>query len=99
MNKVDTLLLTEFTASNDDVFWLGSEERRIVIIHSRKTAIALIGIWADLWVESGSQMWRTDRMTTILFKNYLLMSVYQLFWHHGREAIMNYRHAIEEQVA
>ena len=84
MNKVDILLLTEITASNDDVFWSGSEERRTVIIHSRKTSIALIGIWTDLWIESGSQMWRT---------------VYKPLWHYSREAIMNYRHAIEEQIA
>ena len=44
-------------------------------------------------------MWRTDRTTTILVKNYRLMSVYQPLWHYSREAIMKYRHAIEEQIA
>ena len=39
MNKVDILLLTEITASNDGGFWSGSEERRTGIIHSRKTAL------------------------------------------------------------
>ena len=99
MNKVDILLLTDITASNDGIFWSGGEERRTVIIHSKKTAIALIGIWIDLWIESGSQMWRTDRTTAILVKNYRLMSVYQPLWHYGRKTIMNYRHAIEEQIA
>ena len=69
------------------------------MIHSRKTAIALIGNWTDLWIESGSQMWRTDRTTTILVNKYRLMSVYQPLWHFGREAIMNNRHVIEEQIA
>ena len=99
MNKVDILLLTEITASNEGIFWLGGEEWRTVIIHSKKTAIALIGIWTDLWIESGSQMWRTDRTTAILVKNYRLMSVYQPLWHYGRETIMNYRHAIDELIA
>ena len=66
MNKVDILLLTEITASNDGVCCLGSEEGRTVIIHSRKTAIALIGIWTDMCIENGSKVWRTDRTTAIL---------------------------------
>ena len=44
-------------------------------------------------------MWRTDRTTIILAKNYRLISVYHPVWHYGRKAIMSYRHAIEKQVA
>ena len=44
-------------------------------------------------------MWRTDRTTTMLVKNYRLMSVYQPLWHYGRETIMNYGHGNEEQMA
>ena len=99
INRVDILLLTEVTSKNDGIFWLGSEERKTVIIHSTKTAIALGGIWADLWLESGSRQWRKDRATTVLVKNYRLMSVYQPLWHYGRKVISEYRYAIEEQIA
>ena len=99
INRVDILLLTEITSKNDGIFWLGSEERRTVIIHSTKTAIALVGIWADLWLESGSRCWRKDRATTVLVKNYRIMSVYQPLWHYGRKVINEYRYEIEEQIA
>ena len=99
MNKVDILLLSEITAINYDVFWLQSEDRRTLIVRSRKTAIVLIGICTDLWIESGIQIQRTDRTTTIRVKNYGLISVYQPLWHYGRKTIMNYRHAIVKQIA
>ena len=77
MNKVDRFLLPEITASNKGIILMGREGRKTVIIQCRKTAIALIGIWTDLWLESGIQHWRSDRRTTLLFKTYCLMSVYQ----------------------
>ena len=99
MNKVDILFLSESTTNNNGSFWMGSEGKRTIIVHSRNTAIALIGIWTDLWLESGIQNWRTDRTTKVLIKNYHLMSVYWPLWHYGIEAINEYRHAIEEQIA
>ena len=99
INKVDILFLSESTANNNGIFWTGSEGKRTIIVHSRKTAIALIGIWTDLWLESGIQNWRTDRTTAVLVKNFRLMSVYQPLWHYGIEAINEYRHAIEEEIA
>ena len=99
MNKVDILLLTEITAKNHGIFWIGSERHRTVVIHSRKMAIALIVIWTGLWLVSGSQHWRTDRTPTVLFKTYRLISVYQPLWYYGLKGINEYRHAIEEQIA
>ena len=98
MNKVDILLLTEITANNNDIFWMGSMVKRTVIIHNRKKAITLSIIWTDLWLESGSQHWRTDRTTTVFAKAYRLMSVYHPLWHYRLKEINEYRHAIEEQI-
>ena len=57
MNEVNILLLSEIISNNEGIFWLRGEERRTVSIHSTKTAVALVGIWVDLWVEIGSQHW------------------------------------------
>ena len=50
----------------------GSEERKTVIIHSTRTAIALVGIWVDLWWKSTLEKGSNDSSPC---QDYRLVSV------------------------
>ena len=96
--KLDIVLLTEIAARSDGVQWHGHGDSKVVIIHSQKAAILLRGVWADHWILSGSRKFQSERVVSVVVRNYKLISVYQHLWDHGMDKIQEVRRYIEDQL-
>ena len=96
--KHHIVLLNEITAEDSGVFWLGEGRHSAAIIHSRKSAIMLCGIWKMRWVEDGGKKWTGDRVTAVKDVQMRLIAGYQPLWDHGPEARETFYRELEEQV-
>ena len=98
-NGWEIVLMSEILADGSGVLWLGENENRVVVIHSKRTAVLLRGCAANEWVNEGQQKWLEDRVTAVVFGGMRLVSVYQPLWGSDVYEMEKYRRDLETQVA
>ena len=49
----DVVLLTELNAEGEGVVWMGDEDHRVVLVHSKKAGVLLRGDMMKAWIEEG----------------------------------------------
>lgn len=63
----ETVCLTELKAEDEGVVWLGEDEGRVTVVHSRRAGVLLRGRALDKWIEEGQTMWLEDRVTAVVY--------------------------------
>ena len=95
----EVVLLSEVLAEECGVVWLGDDDKKCAVIHSRKSAVLLRGRALRTWVNEGQQKWFGERVTAVVFGGMRLVSVYQPVWGTDEEGFERYRRELESQVA
>ena len=98
--KWEIVLISEVTADQEGVIWLGEARDLIAVVHSKKAAIMLSGEAVQEWTNSGQKKWFTDRTVAVEFGNMRMVAVYQpQSAHNNNLEIMDaYRAEVEQQI-
>jgi len=78
MKGWEIVLLSEISADDEGVLWLGEEEERVVVVHAKKSAMVLRGEALEVWVRDGQKRWFDERVTAVVLGGLRLVAVYQL---------------------
>ncbi|KAI8519282.1 hypothetical protein Bbelb_025390 [Branchiostoma belcheri] len=91
--------VTELTADESGVIWMGESEDRVALIHSKKSGVLLRGEALQKWKNEGMKKWYGDRVTAVVLGGLRVMSAYQPVWGTNEESMIEYRRDLERQVA
>jgi hypothetical protein len=97
--KWEIVLLTELSADESGVVWLGEHEEECAIVHAKKSGVLLRGGALRRWIEEGQQKWFGERVTAVVFGGVRMVSVYQPIWGMDEEGMERYKRELESQVA
>ena len=81
----DVVLLSELCAEREGVVWMGEEEERVVIVHSRKAGVLLRGEMMRAWSEGGMLKKMSERHVSVKVRGVVYTATYMPPWRHGRE--------------
>ena len=79
--------------------WLGDENGRMAVVHSKTTGIAIQGKALRSWVQDGQRVEHGERTTTIITEQMRVISSYQPLWSNGEERIEDFRRELENHLA
>ena len=77
---------------------MGEEGRRVIIVHSEKSAVVMRGEVAEMWIEEGQKCWRGKRMAAVSVGGMRIVAIYQPVWGTFVEEREEMRMELEEQV-
>ena len=93
-----TVLLSEVTANESGVIWIGEGENTAVVIHSKKAAIMLCRSRKHKLIPEGQKKWTGDRVAAVTVNGLRLVAWYKPLWDHGDQASEMYRGKLQEQL-
>ena len=95
----EIVCLTELRADDCDVVWMGMEEHKVALVHSRKAGVLLRGEALKCWVEGGMRKEFCERMVAVVIGEMRVVSAYQPIWGKDEAGMEQYRRALGYQLA
>ena len=87
----EIVLLTEVKANEDGVIWMGEDDKRVAVVHSRMAGVLLRGDALRVWMREGQRMMYGKRVVTVELGGLRLVSVYQPIWGSDDREMEEYR--------
>ena len=91
-------MLTELRSEAFGTMWLDGR-RRMAVVHSKTTGIAIQGKALRSWVQNGQRVEHGERTTTIIREQMRVISGYQPLGSNGEERIEDFRRELENHLA
>ena len=82
----DVVLLSEVKAEEEGVVWLGQDEERVGVVHSRRAGVLLRGEALRWWCAEGMRKKVEERVVSVKVKEWVLTAVYMPVQVRGNEA-------------
>ena len=95
----EIVLISEIRAADEGVIWLGEDETRAAVIHSKRGGVILQGDALKSWIEGNQQKSPNERVTAVQINNLRLISVYQPLWSYGLSKLEDFRRDFENEIA